>query len=302
MKRISLFLSLTIFAVFAAPAIAQEAASSEALPMIRYERNPARAAVAGAGTATMIGGSAYAAFGSPCSAVDTSKKIEAAASYAKWAPGLSSNSNNLVAGASFRLNKRIALSVGYANQSLSAINIEGKDYTPKDMIIAGAVSFSLGEVLSVGASINYAKSDLYEDVSASGTAFDLMLSYRRDAFGVAGGVRSLGGKIGNSSLPTSALVSGGYSIPAGPVVLNLVADADYYFSGNWSAAAGAEASVMSLVQVRAGYRFSSEHAVIPSHLSLGLGLTLGPATLDVTYLTASEYLDSTIMGGVRIRF
>ena len=301
MKRIALFLSLTISAAFAAPAVAQETASSEAFPIIRYERNPARAAVAGAGTATMIGGSAYAAFGSPCSAVDTVKKIEAAASYAKWAPGLS-NSNNLVAGASFRLNRKLALSVGYAGQTLSSINVNGQDYTPKDMIIAGAVSFALGKSLSVGASVNYAKSELFEDTSISGTAFDLMLSYRRDAFGVAGGVRSLGGKIGNSSLPTSALVSGGYSIPAGPVVLNLVADADYYFSGNWSAAAGAEASVMSLVQVRAGYRFSSEHAVIPSHLSLGLGLTLGPATLDVTYLTASEYLDSTIMGGVRIRF
>ena len=301
MKRIALFLSLTISAAFAAPAVAQETASSEAFPIIRYERNPARAAVAGAGTATMIGGSAYAAFGSPCSAVDTVKKIEAAASYAKWAPGLS-NSNNLVAGASFRLNRKLVLSVGYAGQTLSAINVNGQDYTPKDMIIAGAVSFALGKSLSVGASVNYAKSELFEDTSISGTAFDLMLSYRRDAFGVAGGVRSLGGKIGNSSLPTSALVSGGYSIPAGPVVLNLVADADYYFSGNWSAAAGAEASVMSLVQVRAGYRFSSEHAVIPSHLSLGVGLTLGPAALDVTYLTASEYLDSTIMGGVRIRF
>ncbi|MBR4822543.1 MAG: hypothetical protein IKZ71_05270 [Bacteroidales bacterium] len=301
MKRIALFLSLTISAAFAAPAVAQETASSEAFPIIRYERNPARAAVAGAGTATMIGGSAYAAFGSPCSAVDTVKKIEAAASYAKWAPGLS-NSNNLVAGASFRLNRKLALSVGYAGQTLSSINVNGQDYTPKDMIIAGAVSFALGKSLSVGASVNYAKSELFEDTSISGTAFDLMLSYRRDAFGVAGGVRSLGGKIGNSSLPTSALVSGGYSIPAGPVVLNLVADADYYFSGNWSAAAGAEASVMSLVQVRAGYRFSSEHAVIPSHLSLGVGLTLGPAALDVTYLTASEYLDSTIMGGVRIRF
>lgn len=301
MKRIALFLSLTISAAFAAPAVAQETASSEAFPIIRYERNPARAAVAGAGTATMIGGSAYAAFGSPCSAVDTVKKIEAAASYAKWAPGLSS-SNNLVAGASFRLNRKLVLSVGYAGQTLSAINVNGQDYTPKDMIIAGAVSFALGKSLSVGASVNYAKSELFEDTSISGTAFDLMLSYRKDTFGVAGGVRSLGGKIGNSSLPTSALVSGGYSIPAGPVVLNLVADADYYFSGNWSAAAGAEASVMSLVQVRAGYRFSSEHAVIPSHLSLGLGLTLGPATLDVTYLTASEYLDSTIMGGVRIRF
>ena len=301
MKRIALFLSLTISAAFAAPAVAQETASSEAFPIIRYERNPARAAVAGAGTATMIGGSAYAAFGSPCSAVDTVKKIEAAASYAKWTPGLSS-SNNLVAGASFRLNRKLALSVGYAGQTLSSINVNGQDYTPKDMIIAGAVSFALGKSLSVGASVNYAKSELFEDTSISGTAFDLMLSYRRDAFGVAGGVRSLGGKIGNSSLPTSALVSGGYSIPAGPVVLNLVADADYYFSGNWSAAAGAEASVMSLVQVRAGYRFSSEHAVIPSHLSLGVGLTLGPAALDVTYLTASEYLDSTIMGGVRIRF
>jgi len=301
MKRIALFLSLTILAAFAAPANAQEAASSEALPFLRYERNPARAAMAGTGSAIMAGGSAYSVFGSPFAGVLSPNKLEAAASYANWTPELN-RCTNLVAGASVKLGKSLAVSAGFANQKGASIEVAGETHDPSDMIFGGAVSLALGESLSLGASVNYAKSQLLNDYSISGTAFDLMLSYHKEAFGIAAGARSLGGKVGNASLPSSATVSGGYCLPVGPVDLKMAADADYFLSGNWSAAAGLEASVMKLVQVRAGYRFSSEHAVIPSHLSLGLGLSYGPVTLDLAYLTASEYLDGTLMGGLSFKF
>lgn len=301
MKRIVLFLSLTISAAFAAPAIAQESASSEALPFIRYERNPARAAVAGAGSALQLGGSAYAAFEAGLVAADSTRKVEAAASYAKMASA-TGNSGNMVAGAAIRLGSKLSLSAGFANQKLDPIQVNGKTHSPSDMILAGGLSLALGSNLSLGASVNYVKSQLLDDYSISGTAFDLMLNYRKEALGLAAGVRSLGGKVGGASLPASAIVSGGYSLPAGPVALNVVADADYYLSGNWSAAAGVEASVMSLIQVRAGYRFSSEHAVIPSHLSLGIGLTLGPASLDLAFIPESGNLGSSLLGGVCVRF
>ncbi|MCR5520272.1 MAG: hypothetical protein K6F21_08065, partial [Bacteroidales bacterium] len=237
MKRIALFLSLTIFAVFAAPANAQEAASSEALPFLRYERNPARAAMAGAGSALLVGGSATSAFGSPFAAAASANKVEAAASYANWAPSLNS-SNNIMAGASVKLGKSLAVSAAFASDKLSEISVNGDKFSPSNTIFAGAVSLALGQSFSLGAAINLAKSQLLSDYSVSGTAFDLMLCYRKDAFGVAGGVRSLGGKVGNASLPTSFNVSGGYGLPVGPVALKMAADADYYFSGNWSAAAG----------------------------------------------------------------
>ena len=77
---------------------------------------------------------------------------------------------------------------------------------------------------------------------------------------------------------------------------------DYYLSGNWSAAAGLEASFLNLVQLRAGYRFSSSNAVIPSHLALGAGLSLGPARVSLSYLTASEYLGGTLLFGLGVGF
>lgn len=301
MKKTVLLLLMT--AAFAAPAFAQEdiVATNEALGFLRFERNPARVAMAGAGAASKIGGSAYAAFGNPAAAVRSPKKIEAGASYAKWAPDINS-STNIAAAASFKLGKAFAVSAGYSSQKFDELDLGESAYAPKDMVLAAGLSLSLGEFVSMGASVNYAKEQLLEDYSYTGLGADVILSYNKNSLGVAAGVRSLGGKVGDSSLPSYAMAAVAWSIPAGPAALSVAADADYYFSGNWSAAAGLEVSVVEVVQLRAGYRLSSEHAVLPSHLAFGAGLRLGPCTVDVAYLTASEYLGGTLTGGLTVAF
>lgn len=299
MKKILTVILAAVMAVL--PAIAQEAVpANEALGFIRYERNPARAGMAGAGAASGFAGGAFAAFGNPVSAIASPGAIEAGVSYARWTPQINP-CNNIAAGASLRLGDGFAVSAGFANQKSGQLDLGGgNSFAPSDMLIAGGLAFSLGKFLSLGASVSYAKEQILSDYALSAVATDVMLQFRAAGLGLVAGVRSLGG--GDITLPTSATVAASYGLDLGIVGLALSADADYYFSGNWSAAAGADVQVMKMVHARAGYRLSSEYAVIPSHLALGIGLNLSLLSLDVAYLTASETLDGTLMAGLSLAF
>ena len=300
MKRILLLISA--ISAFAASALAQEGvAANEVLGFLRFERSAARAGVAGAGAASQIGGSAFAAFGNPVAAGRGAGKIEAGASYGIWAPDINS-STNIAAGASIRLAEGFALSAGYFSGMFAELDLGDTSYAPKDIVLAAGLALALGESFSLGASLNYAKEQLLEDYSYSGVAADVLLSFNGKSLGVTAGVRSLGGKVSDSSLPASAMAAASWSLSAGSVAVSAVADADYYFSGNWSAAAGIEATTADLVHIRAGYRLSSGRAVLPSHLSLGAGLSLGPCTLDIAYLLASETLGGSFVAGLSARF
>lgn len=298
-----LLLLPVIFFAAAFSSIAQDgAAESEAMGFLRTERNPERVAMAGAGAALGNGGSAFSAFGSPAIGVRTGKKIEAGGSYAIWAPSIN-GSTNIAGGVNYHLTSGLAISAGYVREQFKELDLGGgTSYAPLNQIIAAGASLLITPSLSLGASVNFATQQLLEDYSLSGTSVDIQACYSISGFSVAGGVRCLGGKVSDSSLPTSANLDLGYILSFGSVDLAMAADADYYFSGNYSAAAGVEASILNLVQIRAGYRFSSPRAVIPSHLALGAGLSLGPARVSLSYLTASEYLGGTLLFGFGVGF
>ena len=71
-----------------------------------------------------------------------------------------------------------------------------------------------------------------------------------------------------------------------PGLLEVLVDADCYFSGAFSAAAGASYTYNGMVSVRAGYRYGGD-SVIPSFASVGAGVKLFGVHLDAAYLIAS---------------
>lgn len=304
MKKFGIILLL---AAAVLPAHAQDKVrQNEAFGFLRYEQNPARAGLAGAGAASAVGGGAFAAFGNPASAVLAPSKFEAAASYARRSPNVSANTD-LSAGISAHAGKGLAFTAAFSRISMEKLDLGGISYSPSQMVAGAGLAIALGGSLALGADVNYAKEQLLEDYSLSSVAADVTLQYSKGGLGLAGGVRSLGGKINSesgiaSSLPTSAMLAASYNVAAGPVGLTLCADADYYLSGNWSAAAGIEASIAGTVLLRAGYRASSELAVTPSHLALGAGLSLGFATIDIAWLTASETIGNSLVAGARVNF
>ena len=301
MKK-SILLPLLLLAV-TFPSFAEDgSAESEAMGFLRYERNPSRAAMAGAGSALTNLGSAFSAFGSPSLGVKAGKRLEAGGSYAIWAPSIN-GTTNIALGANYLISPGLAVSAGYVAESFKEISLgDGTSYAPGNRIIAAAASLALTPSLSLGASVNIATEQLLEDYSVSGTSVDVQVNYQISGFSVAGGMRCLGGKVSDSSLPTSAVIALGYSRTFGSVDIALGSDADYYLSGNWSAAAGAEATFLKIAHLSAGYRYSSPGAVIPSHLALGAGASFRGIRVTATWLGCSEYLDGSILFGLTAGF
>ena len=290
-------------------ALAPVFAQGDALPMTRIERDPAAAGMAGASMAsTSSSSAAWSAFRNgallPFARMEC---FSAGANYQIWSPDLA-KTTHINVGAAYKLSDRFGFSLGFASQSGEAYDVFNADgtpagcYYPKDMILAFGAGFAVTDQLSVGVNARYARQNLSDDVSYNGTSGDLYILYRpAEALNLTAGVSTLGTKItsasGNSfSQPASVMLAGSYGLDLldGTFSVEPNLAADYYFSGNWAAAAGAELGFKNIVFARAGYRLASKEAVIPSHASVGVGLQLKGVRLDAAWLTASKALGNTL--------
>jgi len=135
-----------------------------------------------------------------------------------------------------------------------------------------------------------------------------MAEYSGKSTHAALGVLRLGGKIvsdGGSeySLPTSVRLAADQSFSfGGDTGITLAVDGDYFLSGNYSVAAGARLVIAGMAFLRAGYRYSSDNAVIPTHLALGGGVRLFGSTLDIAYIVSGTTLSGTLAAGLGVRF
>ncbi len=84
--------------------------------------------------------------------------------------------------------------------------------------------------------------------------------------------------------------------------LRLVVDADYYLSGDITAASGAEYSFKNFIFLRAGYHYGSKDKGLPSFASAGLGVKFAGVQLNAAYLLASETLGGSLMIGLGYSF
>lgn len=290
----------------AAKAFGQE---GDALPFTRIDRNPVTSAFAGAGAA-YNGSAAYSALGNAAMLPFFGGTLDAAVSYQRWAPGLSV-SNNISVGAAYKVLPRLGLSLGYTLENGAAYDIyEGPGdpsgiFYPKNHVIALGVGIGITEMISAGVNVRYAR-----DVSAYGQILggvnaDIFAGFQpSEALRITAGLSTLGTRVAASwSQPASLKAAVNWSPPLpGDHALDLLADADYYFSGNFSAAAGLQYAWRQMLFVRAGYRLASEKCVIPGHLALGLGVQFSGFRLDVSWLTASLPLGNTLNVGLGYSF
>ena len=304
MKKFVLILLAALGCGLASTAAAQEtmAGANEAMGALRVGRDPVVVSMAGAGSAMISSTHAWAAFGNPAAAAFSEKKLEAGLSYAGWAPQYV-RSQNLAAGVTGHLKDKVALSLGFARQGYPGLEDDpSSSFKPSDLLIRAGVGFRLSQSLSMGLTAGYMKEALLSDYSLSAFSVSAMAQYCVAGLNVAAGLNHLGGKVGTSSLPMSAKLAADYRMAFGDSAVDVALDGDYYFSGNYSVAAGVNGCIGGIGFVRAGYCYASPNAVIPSHLGLGAGLKLAGFSLDLSYLTASASIGGTWMVGLGYGF
>lgn len=307
-----------IFAAAAAMLLSVSAiagdAAKEALPFLRIERDPAKAAMGFAGAAS-TSSIAYSSFTNAAVIPFWNGKFDAGVSYQNWAPD-GVKSTNFAGGVGFKATDYLGFSVGFAMQKgekYDEMDIHGAylgKYTPKDMIVSGGVGVKITDVLGVGLNLRYARQALASDTKHSTIAGDLMVYYKPlENLGLTAGVASLGKAIKGGDdkmydIPASIKVAGEYTAALTEehsVKGDL--DVDYFLYGKkLCAALGGEYSYKNLLFARAGFHLGSDEAVLPTFVTLGAGVKFKGLRLDLGYLTANKVIGNTITIGLGYSF
>ena len=284
----------------------QSGGNMEAFTFLRLDRSPVTSAMAGAGFSMTNGNLAYAAFGNPAATAFMTNKVSAAVNYCSWAPGML-DEHYITAAFSVKPTEKLAVCAGYAKGIQPVVDSENP-FRANDNIFSVGISFLAMESCSIGFNGHYVYQKIVEDYSIEGYTMDLTVQYHGEGYNAAAGIIGLGPKVlsrksGNSyPLPSSAKIAGDYTFALNAFKLNLAADADYYFSGNWGASAGATVSYIDKVFLRTGGRYASSGAAFPSHFAVGGGLKMDFIKLDVTYITMNPVIGNSFMGGITLDF
>ena len=302
----------TALALFLA-AVCLHAQESEALSFTRIDRNPVTSAFAGAGSASM-GNVAWSAFSNASVLPLYDGTLDASVSFQRWAPALSGGTH-WNAGVAYKVEPRVGVSVGYALQRgaerevLDETGHESGLFRPSDQVVALGLAFGLGEKWALGLNGRYAVQQLTESVKSSGFSGDVSVTFEPSAaLRFSAGVASLGpgvkSRTGNTyRQPASVNVAADWWLPfSDAFCLDILADADYFFSGNYGVSLGTELAWNRMAFLRAGYRYATPGCVLPGHVALGAGFRFSGFRVDVSWLTASPALGNTISAGLGFAF
>lgn len=279
------------------PAVAQ----AQALPFVAAETDAASLGTAGANL-VQTGSVANASFSNAAAIPFSEQTMDVAAGYTMWQPA---SSNILNAGAAFNLKQKFGVAVGFQygmNPAYDVTNSSGAitgTFSPSDMHVNVGLAWRFLPFLSLGANVGYAKSSLAEGHSYGALAADVFAMAKFGGLKVTAGVANVGTTVKDAAgnefcIPGSIAVGAGYSKVFGEKNgIDVLVDADYYFSGWMAVAAGAAYTYNDFVSVRVGYRYGGESPV-PSYASVGAGVKLLGIKLDAAYLISSSPIGNTL--------
>lgn len=288
------------------PVSGLRAQGTEALPFTRIGLDPAVSGLAGAGVSFVQNG-AYTAFSGASALPFCQQTLDAAVSYRLWAPG-TAKSNLVNAAVAYKPIERLGIAAAYSFQGGQTL---ASGDVPRAHLVALGVGFGITPRVSVGLNARYAMQKLTAAQGYNGFSADLFVNWRPlDALGLSAGIAHLGTTVKNAagtaySQPTEARLGIDWTQAWGAAKAHqtrVLLDGEVYFSGNLALSLGAQYAWKQLLFARAGYHFASEHCVIPSHLSLGLGVQVKGLRLDISWLTASKALNNTLAVGIGYAF
>ena len=308
MKRIT----ITVFAL-AFTVLGAWAQGTDALPFTRIDQNPVSLGLAGAGSASNAT-AAYSAFSNASMLPFFEGRLDASAAFQLWSPS-AAKSSNIAVGVAYKFSERVGVSLGYNLQSGAPYEVEDYNgqitgtFGPKSHVIALGAGFGIGEHFGIGVNARFAAQKPSSDLSYNGLSADLFVAYAvNNDLRFTAGVSTLGTSITaynkkKYSQPASVKFGANWGISFAEVNrVEVMADFDYYFSKNVSAAIGAQYDWNKTAFVRLGYRYSTPYCVIPSHLAIGIGGKFHGFRLDLSYLTASPALGNTLAIGLGYSF
>ncbi|MBQ0145443.1 MAG: PorV/PorQ family protein [Bacteroidales bacterium] len=311
MKKISIRV-LTLVAGVIVSAAAAYAQSSEAMPSLRINHDGAAAGMGFAGVASSSR-IAYSSFRNSAMIPFSEEKVGAGVSFQGWAPN-GEKMTNIALGSAFRIGENLGLSVGGAYLGGEPYDVYDATGTMKgtdkssDMVFNAGIGYRIVDFLSVGVNARYASESLSASDSYSAFGADVFVAAHFSDLSVAAGVSSIGSSVTSASgasfsLPTSATLGIDYSKTFAEVHgIEVAPEADYFFSGNLTAALGAQYSFNDMVFVRGGYHFGTEGAALPSFMTVGLGAKFVGINIDFAYLTGNELIGNTLTVGLGYSF
>lgn len=274
---------------------------AQALPFVAAETDAASLGTAGANLVE-TSSVANASFSNAAAIPFSEDKLDASVGYTMWQP---SSSNILNVGVAYNVKSKfgVALGVHYGmNPSYDVTNESGAVtgvFAPKDIHVNAGLAWRFLPFLSLGANVGYATSSLAKGQSYGALAADVFAMAKFGGLKVTAGVANVGTTVKSASgaefcIPGSIAVGAGYGKVFGEKHgIDVLVDADYYFSGWMAVAAGAKYTFNDLFSVRAGYRYGGESPV-PSYASVGAGVKLLGIKFDVAYLIASGPVKNTL--------
>lgn len=278
-------------------------AGAQALPFTAAETDAASLGKAGANL-TETGSIAYSSFSNAAAIPFSDAKMDVAAGYTMWQPS-AAGSNMINVGAAFNMKQKFGVAVGFMygmNPAYDITDASGAvkgQFKPSDIHANVGLAWRFLPFLSLGANVGYATSSIAEGQSYGALAADVFAMAKFGGFKVTAGVTNVGTTVKSASgaefcIPGSVAVGAGYEATfADKHGIDVLLDADYYFSGWFAAAAGAAYTYNDLVTVRAGYRYGGE-SPLPSYASVGAGVKFIGLKLDLAYLIASGPAKNTL--------
>lgn len=278
-------------------------AGAQALPFTAAETDAASLGTAGANL-TQTSSIANASFYNAAAIPFSDAKMDVAAGYDIWQPS-AVGSSMINVGAAYNMNNKFGVALGFLygmNPAYDITDASGAakgQFKPSDMHVNIGLAYRFLPFLSIGANVGYATSSLAKDNSYGAIAADAFLMAKFAGLKVTAGVANVGTSVKSKNgtsycLPGSVAVGAGYEMAFADVhSLDVLLDADYYFSGWFAAAAGAAYTYNDLVVVRAGYRYGGT-SPIPSYASVGAGVKFAGAKLDLAYLIGSSAMKNTL--------
>jgi len=297
MKKFSL---LTICLMFCVAVSAQDMA----LLSTTIPNDPVTMSMAGAGSASSSNIS-MSAFGNAAAMGFYDGKLDAQASFGKWAPNGSMSSRSSL-GVATRLGKVFSFSVagvygaGQEYDLIDDYGVPSGTFKTSDMMVGAGIGIAATPHFGIGLNFRYGVEKLYEDTSLRAIMVDASLMYHNKGLNVTAGVRSLGPKIIDQTdkqfdLPYAANVAAYYALNiAEDNVLGIGLDGNYFLNGGISGAAGMQYSWKDIIFARAGYHYGTTSAPIPSYLGIGLGVKYFGVSMNVSYLTLNEAIGNTV--------
>ncbi|MCM1176680.1 MAG: PorV/PorQ family protein [Clostridium sp.] len=273
-----------------------------AMPFLSMDSSPVGMSMGGVPAAVRPDAGAH--FGNFAAVPFSDREFSAGASYSLWQPS-GASSSIVSAGAMWKAGRRTGLTIGLSSgigkayETMDMYGISSGTFTPVDIRAGVGASFLAARFLSIGATLNYARSSLAAENSLNTFFADVQAIFRFKTFNVSLAARNLGLPVRDASgtqynLPMDIEAGAGYCNTFGEHQLSIGAEAGYFFctgSTGFSAGAGAEYVLMDMVAFRAGYHYSN--VCVPSHASAGLGLKFYGVNIDLSYLFASKVMKNT---------